>query len=267
MLTVTYKTLKCRVDRVIMASWQATLVMITVVLIVWFYAVFITHTGGLLCFTQIKVLSGEQQEPSVFAFLQFLLTLCLFSPNFVITAHLPYLVFSSFFSSFSFNTSNFSFLLSPVFLCHPSSLTLWLSLTRSSICPLLLQSCSDCVLACNLWLQPLAVCLHWFALWKEDVIVGLRTRVCVCVCVCVCPCCTFTPILWSFCDLSPGVRQHNVSTRRPQLRFLCASFSATVMSVSFPLCRISTLYKAVGCLHSVCHVGYMQGYNYLKKKS
>ena len=88
---------------------------------------------------------------------------------------------------------------------------------------------------------------------------------CVCVCAHVCPCSTFTPILWSFCDLSPGVRQHDVSTRRPQLRFLCASFSAAVMSVSFPLCLISTLYKAAGCLHSVCHVGYMQGYNYLKK--
>ena len=77
--TVTYKTLKCCADTVIMASWQATLVMITIMLIVWFYAVFITYTRGLLCFTQIEVLSGEQRRticlclfkisPSLFAYL------------------------------------------------------------------------------------------------------------------------------------------------------------------------------------------------------
>lgn len=70
MLTATNKTLKWCADAAIMTSWQATLVMITTVMIVWFYAVFITYTRGLLCFTQIEVLSGEQRRA---------ICLCLFS--------------------------------------------------------------------------------------------------------------------------------------------------------------------------------------------
>lgn len=62
MLTVTYKTSKWCADTVIMTSWQATLVLITTMMIVWFYAVFITYTRGLLCFTQIEVLSGERRR-------------------------------------------------------------------------------------------------------------------------------------------------------------------------------------------------------------
>lgn len=135
MLPVTYKTFKCCADTVIMASWQATLVMITIMLIVWFYAVFITYTRGLLCFTQIEVLSGEQHKTICLSFFLFfsLHSLSLF-------LKLRNTLISHLFTFFLSHLHSFFFCL-----CLSLSsfcLTLTISFYRSSMRPLPLQSLS-----------------------------------------------------------------------------------------------------------------------------
>lgn len=154
--TVTYETtLKCCADTVIMPPWQATLVMITVMSTAWFYAVFITSTRALLCFTQIEVLSGEQHT-----------TICLrlfkFSPFLFVSPAISVIISHRFPHILVSHSPDSPYIL-------------------SSYCiSLFVLSVSVPLSACSLWRHPLADCLHWFALEGDDVILWPWLRLCVC---------------------------------------------------------------------------------------